>query len=119
MNTRAVLVFQQNVPWGPNNRFLNARQQTEWKGTTLIYAIANQKGGVGKTTTAINLAACLAQSGERVLLVDMDSQANASHGLGVRVRRGADDSEVLLGERDLVSIITPSSVERLDSPVIS
>lgn len=115
MNTRAVLVFQQNVPWGPNNRFLNARQQTEWKGTTLIYAIANQKGGVGKTTTAINLAACLAQSGERVLLVDMDSQANASHGLGVRVRRGEPTIlEVLLGEQDLVSIITPSSVERLD-----
>jgi len=82
---------------------------------TIIYAIANQKGGVGKTTTAINLAASLAQSGARVLLVDMDSQANASHGLGVRVTRGeASILEVLLGEQTLGSIIRTSSVPGLD-----
>jgi chromosome partitioning protein len=85
------------------------------KGTTLIYAIANQKGGVGKTTTAINLAASLAQSGERVLLVDMDSQANASHGLAVRVPRGEPTIlEVLLGELSIASIIRSSSVAGLD-----
>jgi chromosome partitioning protein len=83
--------------------------------SALIYAIANQKGGVGKTTTAINLAASLAQAGEQVLLVDMDSQANASHGLGVRIPKGQPCIlEVLLGEQTLSSIIRPSSVARLD-----
>lgn len=70
---------------------------------------------MGKTTTAINLAASIAQAGERVLLVDMDAQANASHGIGVRVPRGQSSMlEVLLGEVDMASVITPSSVPGLD-----
>jgi chromosome partitioning protein len=61
-----------------------------------VYALTNQKGGVGKTTTAVNLAACLAEAGERALVIDLDPQANATSGLGMRAN-GSSSYDLLDG----------------------
>jgi chromosome partitioning protein len=66
------------------------------RGTGKVYAFANQKGGVGKTTSAINVAACLAEAGERALVVDLDPQANATSGLGMRAN-GTSSYDLLDG----------------------
>lgn len=81
-----------------------------------VICIANQKGGVGKTTTSVNLSSSLAKMGRRVLLIDMDPQGNASSGLGVK-RHDAQDStayHVLIGEQTIEEVRVNTSVKNLD-----
>jgi chromosome partitioning protein len=81
-----------------------------------IVAVANQKGGVGKTTTAVNLAAALAEAGHHVLLLDLDPQANASSALGVEAAPGKSIYPVLVdgsGSRSIAQQVQPTAYERL------
>jgi chromosome partitioning protein len=84
------------------------------QGHPRILALANQKGGVGKTTTAINLGTALAAIGERVLIVDLDPQGNASTGLGIdRRNRSCSTYDVLIGEASLRESVVATAVPRL------
>lgn len=79
-----------------------------------IVAVCNQKGGVGKTTTCINLAAFMAHSGKRVLAVDLDPQANATSGLGIDKKSlSSSVYHMLLGEVAVTDVIVPTALEKL------
>jgi chromosome partitioning protein len=78
-----------------------------------VYAIANQKGGVGKTTTALSVGACIAEAGYRTLLVDADPQANATVGLGIARTRSPGLYEVLTGEASAAEAVIACSVDGL------
>ena len=78
-----------------------------------IVAIANQKGGVGKTTTAVNLGCALAERGQRILIVDLDPQGNATSSLGMQELEGESLYESLLGGASIVERIFPTRLERL------
>ncbi|WP_372846947.1 ParA family protein [Pontiella sp.] len=81
---------------------------------TTVVALANQKGGVGKTTTCINFAACLAEKRKKVLLVDLDPQANATSGLGLEKGFGSSIFPALLGETDAQGLIKETGIKNLD-----
>jgi len=78
-----------------------------------VYAIANQKGGVGKTTTAVNVAACIAEAGYETLLVDIDPQANATVGLGLPKHGEPSVYDVLCGAATAQDALAPTAIERL------
>ena len=78
-----------------------------------VYAIANQKGGVGKTTTAVNVAACIAEAGYETLLVDIDPQANATVGIGGRKDAEPNVYDVLMGATAAADAILPTGIDGL------
>jgi chromosome partitioning protein len=104
------MTIAQDIPATAEDRLLQARPERPPR----VLALANQKGGVGKTTTAINLGTALAAIGERVLIVDLDPQGNASTGLGIgHKERQVSVFNVMIGEASLASAAHSTAVPRL------
>jgi chromosome partitioning protein len=105
---------EQNVPGGDAMDGTKVVAAPVQRVMPPIVVLANQKGGVGKTTTTINLAACLADKGKKILMVDMDPQCNATSGIGVPQQPGRSAYRALLGEGSLADIVVGTRFKNLD-----
>src|SRR5206468_10946968 len=103
-----------DVPFTAAGRPERAAASVAWAGTR-VFAVANQKGGVGKTTTAVNLAACIAEAGYPTLLIDIDPQANATVGLGIDRTQAPGLYEVLTGEAKARKALVETPVRGLQA----